>query len=355
MLLIGRGKGKGTPEGHQLAPFEMYRKHLRQKLGLTFKRSDPPDLQGIEEAVRSNAADVAMVMVSWAEPKAKIISLFQRLREDHPRLKIIFLDYFAPTCSPFFQVIPYVDLYVKRQVLRDRSLYKKPFLGGFIFTDYLVQKMGYEIGDWHFGSFIPDGLERKLVHGWNLGVTPQYRLLLKLNRWLPKRWSRRKYDVNGRIGAPVYNNKREWYQQYREFSCEIVEQMGARRSVTRSERVKRRQYIFELRDSRIVFSPFGWGELCFRDYEAVCCGSLLIKPSMAHLKTSPHIFVDNQMYVPTQWNLSDFPQLCDEYLSNPEAAQRIATNAQDALHDYFENDGFVKDMQRILSELHNRS
>lgn len=30
--------------------------------------------------------------------------------------------------------------------------------------------------------------------------------------------------------------------------------------------------------SKIVVSPWGWGESCFRDYEALLCGSVLIKP-----------------------------------------------------------------------------
>lgn len=57
-----------------------------------------------------------------------------------------------------------------------------------------------------------------------------------------------------------------------------------------SGEVGQRQYNNELVRSRIVLSPFGWGELCFRDFEAVFSGALLMKPDMSHLETWPDVF-----------------------------------------------------------------
>ena len=37
-------------------------------------------------------------------------------------------------------------------------------------------------------------------------------------------------------------------------------------------------------------SPFGWGEICFRDFESIILGKLLIKPNCDHI-TLGQIFI----------------------------------------------------------------
>ena len=51
-------------------------------------------------------------------------------------------------------------------------------------------------------------------------------------------------------------------------------------------------------------SPFGWGEICFRDFESIILGKLLIKPNCDHIITWPNIYQDN-MYVPIDWDASN--------------------------------------------------
>jgi spore maturation protein CgeB len=103
--------------------------------------------------------------------------------------------------------------------------------------------------------------------------------------------------------------------------------------------------------SKVVFSPFGWGEVCFRDYEAVACGCLLVKPSMSHVATSPDIFVPDQTYVPVKWDFSDLCQKIEFYLSRPDEASRIAENAHRVLSTYYAHAGFVADVHRSLDGL----
>ena len=42
-----------------------------------------------------------------------------------------------------------------------------------------------------------------------------------------------------------------------------------------------------MRHSRICISPFGYGEICWRDFEAILCGCLVVKPDMSHVETNP--------------------------------------------------------------------
>ena len=89
----------------------------------------------------------------------------------------------------------------------------------------------------------------------------------------------------------------------------------------------------EIENTKIVLSPYGWGEVCFRDFEAVLNGSLLLKPDMGHLETWPDIFHPYETYVPFRWDCEDLVEKIDEYLKNDEKRRTITENA---FHVYME-------------------
>jgi spore maturation protein CgeB len=114
------------------------------------------------------------------------------------------------------------------------------------------------------------------------------------------------------------------------------------------ERVNYKRYLLELLTSKIVLSPFGWGEVCIRDYEAVACGALLMKPDMTHVSTQPDIFKANETYVPLKWDFSDLDEKVDYYISHPDEARRIALAGQRYLLTYFKQKRFLKDFKYYL-------
>jgi hypothetical protein len=348
-LIVDRGEARWTPEGHQVHGFRMNERALRKGLGMSFEMASAETLQEVEQAVLRRPADVAFIMVSWREKPEEVTSLFRRLSGRPGRPTLVFLDYFAPASSPFFGVLPHVDCYFKRQMYRDPSLYLEDFDGGNLLTDYLSKVMGIELDGWDFSSVPdPDHLH-KLVHGWNLGVTPHYRQLLKLTAAMPLPWERRPFAVNCRMGlATAPGAAIEWYQRYRTRWVEALAPLRGEFRCTGSDRVRLRHYFAEMILSRIGVSPFGWGEVCFRDYEIMAAGALLIKPSMSHLRTSPDIFVEGKTYVAASWDPDDIGDVCRHYLAHPEDAKEIIHNGREALSAYFERDGFVGDIRRVL-------
>jgi hypothetical protein len=70
--------------------------------------------------------------------------------------------------------------------------------------------------------------------------------------------------------------------------------------------VPRHRFFDELRKSKIVFSPFGYGEVCWRDYEAFATGALLLKPTMSHVETFSEDFIKDQTYIELSWDLKLF-------------------------------------------------
>jgi spore maturation protein CgeB len=98
----------------------------------------------------------------------------------------------------------------------------------------------------------------------------------------------------------------------------------------------------------MVLSPFGWGEVCIRDYEAVACGAMLIKPDMSHVHTNPDIFRANETYVPVKWDFSDLADKVDYYMLRPNEAKRIAQAGRQRLLKYFNRMEFLDDFKNYL-------
>jgi spore maturation protein CgeB len=100
--------------------------------------------------------------------------------------------------------------------------------------------------------------------------------------------------------------------------------------------------------SKICISPFGYGEICWRDFEAILCGCLLIKPDMSHVETNPDIFMAGQTYVPVKWDFSDLEEKCAYYLAHDDERERIAAGAFNVLDDFYKNGGFIKSLTALL-------
>ena len=351
LLIVARNFGLGTPEGHQVEGFDMYRRELAAA-GITSTTVGTETLDDVRAAVAGHPADAVFLMVSWKESPAVVEQLCAEINTAAYRPKlVIFLDYFAPTSSPYLGVLPHVDLYVKRQMLTAPGAYSaRTYAGGNPLTEYVAESMGIPLDGWDFSSLADSTQERKIVPGWNLGVAPVYRRLINRSKYFPYPYRLRPIAVNCRIGLRANSpTNEEWYEAYRRRWTEMLAPLDRLYRCTTKNRVRRARYLVELLMSRIVISPFGWGEVCFRDYEAVAAGALLLKPSMKHLSTSPDIYQPLKTYVPLEWDGSDTVAACDYYLTHPKEAATIAANGRSALKQYFEGGGFTADIRRILA------
>ena len=95
-----------------------------------------------------------------------------------------------------------------------------------------------------------------------------------------------------------------------------------------TKKLKQAEYNKLLKQSRITISPFGWGEICFRDYEAIVSNSLLFKPDIGHLISSKDMFIPFETYIPFKWDFSDLRELIDYYYENTDESIRIINNAK---------------------------
>jgi len=354
ILLLSRNQNLGTADGQQVIPFGMYKRELRERHGIQVINTPTNSPATRTASIRSHfhshgPPDSVLAMPHWAEPADELAAWFEHARTLIGDARLIMLDSYDPTCSPHLGVLPFVDMYIKKQVLANSADYLSDFRGGHIYADFVANHWGFELGDWHFGSKPdPDHLH-KLVAGWNLGVTPRYQRMLQLSRFSPVPWRARPIDVHLRVGTLNQPNKpQEWYQFSRAKALESVQPLGKQLRLSGSGRVGSRRYFAEMYASKIVFSPFGWGEVCFRDYEAVAAGALLVKPDMSHLTTAPNIFIPHETYIPVRWDLTDVHDVMRRCLDRPDESARIAANARSVLQSFYAQARFADLLDHLV-------
>jgi len=87
-------------------------------------------------------------------------------------------------------------------------------------------------------------------------------------------------------------------------------------------------YKKEISETAVIPSPFGYGEICPRDFEAFIYGAALLKPDMSMIETWPDYYISNETYIPFTWDFSDFNTKLIELLENSEKRISIATQGQ---------------------------
>ncbi|MFW5695800.1 MAG: glycosyltransferase, partial [Alkalispirochaeta sp.] len=326
-----------------------------------------------EWCLRRDRNEYLVVVRRFLKPPITDLDLMARLRQRYRR--IFFLNGNAGGGLHRPEVLPLVDRFYTKAVFTDLSLYQRHLYGGELFTHRNHHDHGVEDPN----PVIPDAvaehdLSKIHVH-WNIGVGdfPRRKTLQRIGVALARmpgggpRLSRPiihreemlnplvpdwiaedeyRYDVNARLGRPGYPT----IAHHREVLTEVLDGAAHRHgwNVAR-DRVPARRYLADMKRSRITFSPFGWGEVCFRDFEAVRAGSLLIKPDMSHLRTWPDIFVPGETYVPVRWDGGDLEEQIAYYLDHAEERIRIVTAAHRRFREQLQQ--VPKRTARLLGDL----
>lgn len=341
----------------QRAPFRYYRRAL-QRQGVATRHVAAESCEEILAACKSEEWDHVFLMPSWRESAATVEQTIRSIRSFAPKRGLFVVDPFAQSSSRFFTVLPEVDALLKRQRYRDTNVYHRTFVGGTMLTDYLVQKWGCDLSDWDVSSPVPEGYEERIRTGWNLGMAKKFRSAI-VGPDLLQRSPRKKVDIFCRLSLGSAD-KKEWYFEYRKAALAALEPLSAKYRAAisggyvESGLVSRRQYYRELRGSRLVFSPFGWGETCWRDFEAISYDCLLVKPDVSHLDTQPDIFIAGETYAPVKWDFSNLAEVVTFYLDNPDECDRLVANARRVYREYFKSNQFVVQICNSIEEAEQR-
>ena len=285
--------------------------------------------------------------LGYKTPPEAVLRVAAHLRDIKPaQAALVYCDGNDEMTIQWPGLLTFCDLYWKKHAFRDRSRYLRTYRGGPNLTDHAL---GDEAGipDWH--SAADETQLHKVFCGSSIGLDRKIAALSPLladNAGLPLP-AARKYDVVVRADVPD-----NWMGRLRRPVVEALGSLSEGLAILLPKgRVSQDQYAREMMESRICISPFGYGELCWRDFEAVAYGCLLFKPAMDHVESRPDIFRPFETYVPLAWDYSDLDEKLRYYLSHAEEAARIAAQARKVLGESLQPEWYVNVVREMLAHL----
>ncbi|MBM81933.1 MAG: hypothetical protein CMJ78_15275 [Planctomycetaceae bacterium] len=257
---------------------------------------------------------------------------------------LVWLDNSDGTGQVMAFCFDFVDVYAKKQLLRDRSLYSGTFFERELHLDYYYQHNRKELEK--IGTLsrivnqrgLTEAETQKLELSWNIGLG-DYKAFWGRGRSLRRFWpwasfskptaaasSNRTIDVSYRAST---NYPAPAVPFHRLRIGESLRELSEGADRWRLDGfVSYQEYVAELDNTRIAPSPFGLGEICWRDFETWLSGAMLLKPNMDHLETWPDYFENGVTSVAHAWDFTDLKQVTLDLLSNEARRAAIAEAGQ---------------------------
>lgn len=289
----------------------------------------------------SPEADVVIIQPWFTLDGSKIAQSLDILKNRNPRTRIIFLDSYAHNDLRLaLYVDPYIDLYYKKSLYRDNNEYFIPRKGDTKITEYYGTLYNIDMGppvNWE----VPKTIIPKLRLYPGFFTLSRFTNAFGTNSTLPL--GGRNIDVHSRLGGASGT----WHEAMRSHVQQSLQSIP-RIKISGSERVNQKAFMNELAHSTLCLSPFGFGELCWRDVEAMQMGAVVLKQDMGHLVTLPNIFESDLTYAPLNWDFSNLSEVIDTLLVNRTKADTIANSAWERIHKYVVEKRFVDDVAEIF-------
>lgn len=294
--LYNWNKGRNN---HTFRPFLMYGQYFKE-MGIEF--------------VENGSYDFKFIGMADFLDKGK--PLQQSIDEGLNNLKDIGGDYFlfdgsdSTSLMASYEVFEKSNaIYLYKNQLLSREAYSKPSaFNKWFFGDGSDLDLSYAIDEETFS--------RIKLSGWNLGYyNPDY-----FNFKLPNDNKAVDvcaiYQVQHKPNSDHNVRNDSYYINHRKSSWDELSKIEDKYQIIK-DKLPYDQYITYLKQSKIGVSPFGMGEVCFRDFEIIQNGTILLKPSMDVVNTIPNPYIPNETYIPCKEDWSNLNELiefiCDSY------------------------------------------
>lgn len=281
---------------------------------------------------------------TWlTDPSERHASLAKVLRQLSRDAVTAYFDCSANADIRLAAIFADVNLYVKKSLFANVTDHLRPTYGHTNLTEYYGRLYGIkqEQTDWH----VPEAILPRLHCAPNF-LTAPYLAAAFLDGPRPPSQANRHIDLHARLGG---TGNDDWYGEMRRHAAREVEALTNLR-IASGTGISRNLFMTELRRAKICFSPFGYGELCWRDIEAIAAGAVLLKPDMSHLRTLPDLYRDDETYVACRWDFSDLEEKVRELLADESRRARIAQAAWDVAQRFIADGGVVASYGVLFGE-----
>ena len=196
------------------------------------------------------------------------------------------------------KLFKYVDIYLKGRLPKDIIIYKNKLYGQRQFTDFYFSKYDVKDNIENYSNILNNQQIKQIKLGWNNGICDYTyfshikKIIFKISGKIFFKFNIKNIKKTNLISARIeqkYN--RNTINYHRELYSELFS------NFCQLNRISRRKYFKELKNSNFSFSPFGWGEICYRDFESFLYKCILIKPDMDHIETWPNLYIKNKTYI----------------------------------------------------------
>ena len=270
---------------------------------------------------------------------------------------IIWLDLSDSAGNTQFEVLPYVKKYVKKQFYKDKSLYKINYFRNRFYSDYYQKRFNLENNSVQKFTILNDKYSNKLVQGWNIGVG-NYFDSLKYNKFikfksifLANSFSNykelfkytldyynenfKKNDIFFKFNLRNSENKISIHYQRQRVNEILTNYYGYKNF----NRLSHRDFLISLKNSKISVGAFGWGEVCYREFEAIKMGAAIIFPNMDNIETWPNIYQDRITYLSYNYDLKNLLAKVEELLNDQELRTNLIKNSQEICKSVYDVKG----------------
>ena len=325
----------------EIYPFLYYAKSFAKLYDAQFRLV--PTNEALKGLKRDDLEATHVLLQTWlTDPPGRLDAILERLNDLPSDTRKVYLDSFANSDIRFANKLSDFDLYYKKSILNDEQDILRLTYGHTTLTEYYGQLYGIEQSPTHWQ--VPPGFLERLRLAPNFLTGPGL-LEAFLGAPPPPQEHGRDIDVHARLGGMKQDS---WYGAMRRSASAKVEALNGI-VTTSGSGIRLKEFLAELRRSKICFSPFGYGEICWRDIEAFMTGSVLLKPDMSHLRTEPDLFRNDETYVATAWDFSDIEEKVFALLADEERRVRIARTAWETARNYLTSDGPLTSYADIFS------
>jgi len=251
-----------------------------------------------------------------------------------------------------FEVLPYVKKYIKKQFYKDKKIYNTKLEGGRFYTDYYIKKLNIKDNQVYSAQLLDDIYLKKLLLGWNLGTAFffDYINFTKLDYFIEYFKFKFFNNLNYSMKMPFYQN---WIDDDKKL--DFISMMNTnfyRNSVAhqrvelqnilntfddmkkiQNKRISKKKYYNFLRNSKVCISAYGWGEICYRDFESVICGVPFMTADMSNIVTWPDIYKDGETYISYDYDFNNLRYNLDNLIKDINLRKRLVNNSQLILKD----------------------